>query len=274
MLIYPNKTSIGPLFPRARSNLLVPFLESLHTPGAAERLTNVLQLSHFIAQVGVESAYFDTWEEYASGAAYEGREDLGNVRRGDGRLFKGRGPFQLTGRDNYRRATPFVRELLNRPELDLVANPTIVASDVAVGTAAALWYWETHHLGDWADRNDASAVSRGVNRGNPESNKLANNERERIALTNRVLPIIQKLQVGTPPSQLALDKPPPGSRVLRRGDRGEDVAALQQFLGVDDDGVFGEDTEAAVKKFQKKVGLSADGVVGSATQAAIAKKEK
>lgn len=41
--------------------------------------------------------------ELASGWAYEGRADLGNVRPGDGPRFKGSGVLQLTGRYNYTR---------------------------------------------------------------------------------------------------------------------------------------------------------------------------
>ena len=40
-------------------------------------------------------------EEIASGQAYEGRTDLGNVHVGDGVRYKGSEPIQLTGRNNF-----------------------------------------------------------------------------------------------------------------------------------------------------------------------------
>jgi len=70
-----------------------------------------------------------------------------------------------------------------------------------------------------------------------------------------------------------------GDRILDRRIRhlltGDDVAALQRRLyelGFDPgraDGVFGEDTEAAVRAFQRNVGLRADGTCGPGTFKAL-----
>lgn len=61
---------------------------------------------------------------------------------------------------------------------------------------------------------------------------------------------------------------PSGPRVLRKGDRGGDVADWQRTLGIPDDGVFGPQTEEATKRFQREHGLVDDGVVGPRTRQA------
>jgi N-acetylmuramoyl-L-alanine amidase len=66
-------------------------------------------------------------------------------------------------------------------------------------------------------------------------------------------------------------------RALRRGDRGREVVDLQTrllSLGLDlgnrgMDGVFGPETELAVKTFQQAMGILADGVVGEITYGEI-----
>ena len=62
---------------------------------------------------------------------------------------------------------------------------------------------------------------------------------------------------------------------MRRGDRGENVKLVQQWLvdagySVEIDGVYGRGTRSAVRDFQSKEGLSVDGVVGQATWDALA----
>jgi len=57
--------------------------------------------------------------------------------------------------------------------------------------------------------------------------------------------------------------------LLKVGSRGEDVKAVQEFLGLAADGIFGKGTEQAVKDFQSLNGLTADGLVGKGTWAAM-----
>jgi peptidoglycan hydrolase-like protein with peptidoglycan-binding domain len=58
--------------------------------------------------------------------------------------------------------------------------------------------------------------------------------------------------------------------VLSEGSEGRQVQLLQKALGdVNVDGVFGPETEAAVRSFQAREGLGVDGVVGAQTSAAL-----
>ncbi len=55
------------------------------------------------------------------------------------------------------------------------------------------------------------------------------------------------------------------SGVVKKGDRGDIVEEIQDELDVNSDGVFGAETESAVKDFQDDEGLAVDGVVGPET---------
>lgn len=63
----------------------------------------------------------------------------------------------------------------------------------------------------------------------------------------------------------AASKPRYSGRPLKNGSKGKGVEAIQKKLKVKVDGKFGDQTEAAVKKFQKSKKLSVDGVVGKET---------
>jgi Transglycosylase-like domain/Putative peptidoglycan binding domain len=56
---------------------------------------------------------------------------------------------------------------------------------------------------------------------------------------------------------------------VERGDRGPAVRMIQEALGVTADGVFGPQTERAVKRFQRRHGLVVDGVVGPQTRGTL-----
>lgn len=116
-----------------------------------------LRFCHFLAQLAHESGNFRYMEEIASGAAYEGRKDLGNVEKGDGIRFKGRGPIQLTGRINYRK---YGQEL----GIDFENNPEIVALP-SIGFLVACKYWNDNNLNTFADYDDVITITRRINGG-------------------------------------------------------------------------------------------------------------
>lgn len=88
---------------------------------------------------------------------YEGRQDLGNVQKGDGYKFRGRGLVQLTGRANYTKYGKLIGvDLANDPEKALVP-------DIAVKILIA--YMKTHGCDVWANRGDWQKVRKLVNGG-------------------------------------------------------------------------------------------------------------
>ena len=70
-----------------------------------------------------------------------------------------------------------------------------------------------------------------------------------------------------------------GSGMLRRGSRGPRVTSLQMDLSVFGgypiavDGIFGPETDGAVRAFQADENLVADGIVGPLTSAALARRK-
>jgi putative chitinase len=214
-----------------------------------------LRLSHFMAQLAHESAHFRRTLEFASGAAYEGRKDLGNVKAGDGKRYRGRGLIQTTGRANYREATADIRKIA--PDA-----PDFEAEPVALETfpwalLSAVSYWRRRDINRHADRDDIVAVTRAINGG---TNGL-DDRRNYLRRTKAVW-------MGAGGTGL------PDSPTLRKGDNGNAVFDLQTLLvqagfSVLVDGDFGKHTQDAVKEFQRHRGLRMDGEVGPATWAAL-----
>jgi len=127
-----------------------------------------LRLAHFMGQTSHESAGFLHMEEIGNVAYFTRMYDpagdrpnvaarLGNVTIGDGNLYHGRGPIQLTGRANYR----IYGEALG---LDFEANPAMVAMP-AVGILVASKYWTDKGLNALADGDDLDGIARLINGG-------------------------------------------------------------------------------------------------------------
>lgn len=111
----------------------------------------------FLAQLAHESGQLRYFEELASGEAYEGRADLGNTEPGDGKRYKGRGPIQITGRENYRKAGEALGlDLEDRPEL---------AGLPEYGFRVAAWFWKSRGLNELADVGNFRLISKRINGG-------------------------------------------------------------------------------------------------------------
>lgn len=120
-------------------------------------ITTTTRAIMFIAQTAHESGGYRWREELASGAAYEGRRDLGNVRPGDGRRFKGRSYIQVTGRANY-------SALPRWDGIDFEQQPWRL-SERRYAAKGAAWWWRTHGCNQLADTGDLIAVTRRINGG-------------------------------------------------------------------------------------------------------------
>jgi cell wall-associated NlpC family hydrolase len=120
-----------------------------------------------------------------------------------------------------------------------------------------LEFWERSTVRSRLRRETAAARKVGVKQG--ARSKLA------MALVGVTLavPATEAVTAGTAQAAPVTDS------VLKRGDSGSRVAALQRALGITADGEFGTQTHKAVRAFQRAHGLAIDGLVGAQTAAKL-----
>jgi putative chitinase len=152
-----TKEMLKKIAPYSKDVIISALVEPLNEHLPKYGVDTHLRVTHFLAQAAHETAGFKTLEEYASGQAYEGRKDLGNTKPGDGKKYKGRGIFQLTGRANYK---TFGKKIGK----DLEGNP-ILAGDAETSVLIALEYWNNRKLSPLADKDDVTAITKKINGG-------------------------------------------------------------------------------------------------------------
>lgn len=136
--------------------------------GFQDLLKDDIAYLYILGQIEHESSNFKYMEEIASGEKYEGRVDIGNIQKGDGKKYKGRGPVQVTGRDNYRKIYEefFVPNGLG--EYNIVENPEL-GSDPRIGSLMSIGWFLVTPNGKKAiaaaNNHDIKALTRAINGG-------------------------------------------------------------------------------------------------------------
>lgn len=133
------------------------FLDALNETVEKYDLDTPPRLQIFIAQLAHESGELRYVKELASGQAYEGRRDLGNVQVGDGVKYKGRGLIQITGRTNY-------KALSDAFGVDFVTSPELLEQPKYAALSAG-WFWNSRSLNKYADVGDFLMITKRINGG-------------------------------------------------------------------------------------------------------------
>ncbi len=144
------------------------------------KISNPHRLAHFMAQIAHESGNFQlvnenlnysaegllrvfpkyfkdkaTADAYArkpemiGSRVYANRMGNGDEASKEGFKFRGRGYIQLTGKDNYKAFSQFIRE-------DCVANPELVATKYPMDSA--IWFFDKNKLWDICDKGAGEDV--------------------------------------------------------------------------------------------------------------------
>ncbi|MCY4045821.1 MAG: LysM peptidoglycan-binding domain-containing protein [Cellvibrionales bacterium] len=96
--------------------------------------------------------------EAIANCVYADRMGNGDESSGDGWRYRGRGLIQLTGKSNYQSLSEYCGE-------DYVANPELIADSPEGAVTAAIWYWQSRHLNDYADKDDIETITKRINGG-------------------------------------------------------------------------------------------------------------
>lgn len=104
----------------------------------------------------IAAAYARKPEKIAN-RVYANRMGNGSEASGDGWRFRGHGPLQLTGHDNYQ----LFADSINKSLDETIAYVETLQG----GIESACWYWKRNNVNFWLDQNDIDGASDVINKG-------------------------------------------------------------------------------------------------------------
>lgn len=165
-----NSEQLAKFAGRPANANMAAFLAGMEAGGELIEWGNPVVQLHLLAQTGHEANGFlydrEIWGPTKAQTRYEDRADLGHSSAVDNEAwtFRGRGPFQLTGRANYRGFTVWVRGTINPMAPNFEDEPDAVLTDPWEGLSV-VYFWQTRKLTDLAKANDFENVTRRINGG-------------------------------------------------------------------------------------------------------------
>ena len=205
---------------------------------------------------------------------YGGREGTPWMQ---GSRFIGRGPTQITHRDNYAEVTrhlnlqyvALISAGVTGRAVDLVENPELLATDPELGVRSAFADYEIKKLSRWARQDDVDSVSATLNTGSHKRKSITNNlsgRRRWVRKARKVWPT-GSLAVDTPTivAEIAHSESVAAISTISRGSHGPAVEVAQRLLTTkgfavgEIDGHYGPIMARAVAAFQDAYHLPNDG---------------
>ena len=200
------------------------YVNMLNEAMAEFEINTRLRQAAFLATIAYESNDLRLMEEKWGPSAWQREYDppgrnavsLGNTQEGDGRLFRGRGAIQITGRRNY-------EEMGKQLGVDLLKQPDLAAQPEFAFRIAGL-FWQTSGFNTLADKQDLRSITRHIGGGVKGESRITEDfERARALLgtgsTERPTTTIDQsdLHSATPRRQQKSKRAPTKARSARKG---------------------------------------------------------
>lgn len=184
---------------------------------------------------------------------------LGNTQPGDGWKFRGGGIKQLTGRNNY---ATFGKDL------GMTADEAAAYVRTKKGALeSACWFWKKNGLEKFADADDIVGMTKKINGGTIGLE-------DRQSRYTKAKAIIGNSTSSTPAAKPAAPAPksqitdsvtaksaPAKYPTIQKKSTGDVVKKVQAKLGLTADGIYGLQTEIAVRSWQRTNKYTADGIM-------------